>query len=109
MWSDLMSSLSAVQAKAKAEQAQIMMNNTSDSCSHQVAQTSKELRLIRQQVQLLQGQLETALGHLEQKRKKKRQYKGLLLKETEQLQAALVHKDVRIGELNHRIDKVCKG
>ena len=83
-----------------------MMNNTSDSCGRQVAQTSKELRLVRQQVQLLQGQLETALGQLEQKRKKKRHYKAELLTETERLQAALVHKDVRIGELNHRIDKV---
>lgn len=83
-----------------------MMNNTSDSCGRQVAQTSKELRLIRQQAQLLQGQLETALGQLEQKRKKKRQYKAVLVKETEELQAALVHKDVRIGQLNQRIDKV---
>ena len=96
----------ALQAKAKAEQAQIMMNNTSDSCSRQVAQTYKELRLVRQEAQLLQGQLQTALGQLEQKRKKKRLYKAVLLRETEQLQAALVHKDVRIGELNYRIDKV---
>ena len=95
-----------VQAKAKAEQAQIMMHNTSDSCTRQLAQISTELRLVRQQAQLLQGQLETALGQLEQKRTKKRHYKAVLMKETEQLQAALVHKDVRIGELNRRIDKV---
>ncbi|KAL0054846.1 hypothetical protein WJX82_003177 [Trebouxia sp. C0006] len=65
-----------LEEKAKAEQAQIMMNNSSDSCSRQ------------------------------RKREKKRHYKVALLQETEQLQAALLHKDVRIAELNHRIDKV---
>ncbi len=63
----------------------------------------------RQEGQLLQGQLDAALGDLQRKREKKRQYKIALLQETEQLQAALVHKDVRIGELNHRIDKVTLG
>ncbi len=95
-----------MQEKAKAEQAQIMMNNSSDSCSRQVSQLHKELRVSRQEGLSLQGQLDTSLGNLQRKRKKKRHYKVALLEETEQLQAALLHKDVRIAELNHRIDKV---
>ena len=82
------------------------MNNSSDSCTRQLSQLHKELRGSREEGQLLQGQLQTALGHLQRKREKKRHYKTALLTETEQLQAALVHKDVRIGELNHRTDKV---
>ena len=95
-----------VQAKSKAEQAQIMMNNSSDSCSRQLSQLHKELRMCRHEAQLRQGQLDAALTDLQRKREKKRHYKVALLEETAQLQAALVHKDVRIGELNHRIDKV---
>ena len=95
-----------MQAKSKAEQAQIMMNNSSDSCSRQVSQLHKELRASRHQGQLLQGQLDTALADLQRKREKKQHYKIALLEETAQLQGALLHKDVRIGELNHRIDKV---
>jgi len=95
-----------MQEKAKAEQAQIMMNNSSDSCSRQVSQLHKELRVSRQEGLSLQGQLDTSLGNLQRKREKKRHYKVALLEETEQLQAALLHKDVRIAELNHRIDKV---
>lgn len=95
-----------VQEKSKAEQAEVMMHNSSDSCARQLSQLHKELRTSRQEGQLLQGQLETALGQLQRKREKKRHYKAALLEETEQLQAALVHKDVRIGELNHRVDKV---
>ena len=83
-----------------------MMNNSSDSCSRQVSQLHKELRVSRQEGLSLQGQLDTSLGHLQRKREKKRHYKVALLQETEQLQAALLHKDVRIAELNHRIDKV---
>lgn len=49
-----------------------MMNNTSGSCSRQVAQSHKELRLLRQKAQLLQGQLE-------QKRKMKQHYRAVLL------------------------------
>lgn len=94
------------QAKSKAEQAQIMMNNSSDSCSRQLSELHKELRVSRQQGQLVQGQLDTALANLQCKREKKRHYKVALLQETAQLQAALLHKDMRIGELNHRIDKV---
>ena len=95
-----------MQARSKAEQAQILMNSSSDSCSRQLGQVHKELRISRQEGQVLQGQLVTALVNLQRKREKKRQYKVALLEETEQLQAALVHKDVRIGELNRRIDKV---
>ncbi|DBB09502.1 TPA: hypothetical protein ACH3X3_008062 [Trebouxia sp. C0006] len=95
-----------LEEKAKAEQAQIMMNNSSDSCSRQVSQLHKELRVSRQEGLSLQGQLDTSLGHLQRKREKKRHYKVALLQETEQLQAALLHKDVRIAELNHRIDKL---
>lgn len=84
----------------------MMMNSSSDSCSCQLSQLHKELRVSRQQGQLLQGQLDTALADLQRKRGKKRHYKVALLEETAHLQAALVHKDVRIGELNHRIDKV---
>lgn len=62
--------------------------------------------MTRHEGQLRQGQLDTALANLQRKREKKRHYKVALLEETAQLQAALVHKDVRIGELNHRIDKV---
>lgn len=83
-----------------------MMNNSSDSCSRQLSQLHRELRASRQQEHLLQGQLDTALTNVQRKREKKRHYKVALLQETAQLQAALVHKDVRIAELNHRIDKV---
>lgn len=83
-----------------------MMNNSSDSCSRQLSQLHKELRMCRHEGQLRQGQLDAALAKLQRKREKKRHYKVALLEETAQLQAALVHKDVRIGELNHRIDKV---
>lgn len=83
-----------------------MMNNSSDSCSRQLSQVHKELRTSRQEGQLLQGQLDTALGNLQRKRQKKRHYKVALVEETEQLQSALVYKDARIAELNHRIDKV---
>lgn len=83
-----------------------MMNNSSDSCTRQLSELHKELRVSRQQGQLLQGQLDTALADLQRKREKKRHYKVALLQETAQLQAALLHKDVRIAELNHRIDKV---
>ena len=83
-----------------------MMNNSSDSCSRQLSQVHKELRTSRQEGQLLQGQLDTALGNLQRKRQKKRHYKVALVEETEQLQEALVHKDARIAELNHRMDKV---
>ncbi|DBA74307.1 TPA: hypothetical protein ACH3X1_011082 [Trebouxia sp. C0004] len=95
-----------LEEKAKAEQAQIMMNNSSDSCSRQVSQLHKELRVSRHEGLSLQGQLDTSLENLQRKREKKRHYKVALLEETEQLQAALLHKDVRIAELNHRIDKL---
>lgn len=98
--------MAQLQAKSKAEQAQIMMNNSSDSCSRQLGQLHKELRMCRHEGQLRHGQLDAALANLQRKREKKRHYKVALLEETAQLQAALVHKDVRIGELNHRIDKV---
>lgn len=83
-----------------------MMNNSSDSCSRQLSQLHKELRVSRQEEQLLQGQLDTALANLQRKREKKRHYKVALMEETAQLQGALLHKDVRIAELNHRVDKV---
>ena len=51
-----------MQEKAKAEQAQIMMNNSSDSCSRQVSQLHKELRVSRQEGLSLQGQLDTSLA-----------------------------------------------
>ncbi|MCJ1297918.1 hypothetical protein MMC08_000707 [Hypocenomyce scalaris] len=95
-----------IEERSKAEQAQIMMNNSSDSCSRQLSQVHKELRTSRQEGQLLQGQLDTALVNLQRKRQKKRHYKVALVEETEQLQSALVHKDARIAELNHRIDKL---
>lgn len=98
--------IQVLEEKSKAEQAEVMMNNSSDSCTRQLSQLHKELRGSREEGQLLQGQLQTALGHLQRKREKKRHYKTALLTETEQLQAALVHKDVRIGELNHRTDKL---